>query len=172
MLKLTMKSNATTCMAPPFDLNPLTKMWRLVTTFQILSFSFPKYVKSAKLAMVQIVGNVEDEKCFSTLAFMKSKLWNRLTTHLPLVVRMFAQCTLQNFPYANVLNNGQLLAIDIVMMARQLPFEFARLVFTKVNIYCCKIEWLFYEPHNFLSMVLTFFTLFSQCNAIGLSFYL
>jgi hypothetical protein len=33
MFKHTMKSNAATCMAPPFDLNPLTKIWRLVTTF-------------------------------------------------------------------------------------------------------------------------------------------
>jgi hypothetical protein len=54
-------------MPTPFDLNPLTEMWCLVTTFQILSFSFLEYVKLVKLAMVQIVGNVEDEKCFSTL---------------------------------------------------------------------------------------------------------
>ncbi len=118
-------------------------------------------MKLAKLAMVQIVGSVEDEKCFSTLAFLKSKLWNKLTTHLPLVVRMFAQCTFQNFPYASVLNNGKELAIDIVMMARQLLSEFARLIFAKVDLYCCKIEWLFYEPHNFLSTVLAFSTLFS-----------
>ncbi len=32
MFKLTMKSNATMCMAPPFDLNPSTKMWCLVIT--------------------------------------------------------------------------------------------------------------------------------------------
>jgi hypothetical protein len=42
MFKLTMTSNATTCMAPPFDLNPLTKMLCLVTTSQVLSSSFPK----------------------------------------------------------------------------------------------------------------------------------
>jgi hypothetical protein len=51
--------------------------------------------------MVQVIGNVEDESCFSTLAFMKSKLHNILTTHLPLVVRMFAQhvYTINNFSY-------------------------------------------------------------------------
>jgi hypothetical protein len=54
------------------------------------------------MAMVQIVGNVKNGCNFSTLAFMKSKLCNMLTTHLPLVVRMFAQqfYTLQNFLYA------------------------------------------------------------------------
>jgi len=58
MFKLTMKSNATMCMAPHFDLNLLTKMWHLVTTFQIFSSSFSKYVKLVELAIVQIVGSV------------------------------------------------------------------------------------------------------------------
>jgi len=63
----------------------------LVTTSQVLVWSFPKYVKLAEMAMVQIVGSVENEHCFFTLAFMKSKLRNGLITHLRLVVRMFAQ---------------------------------------------------------------------------------
>jgi hypothetical protein len=105
-----MKSNATTCMVPPFDTNPLTKMWCLVTTSQVLVYNFLEYVKLVEMAMVQIVGSVEDERCFSTLAFMKSKCHNRLITHLPLVW-IFAQrfYTLQNFLYAIffVLNNGE-----------------------------------------------------------------
>ncbi len=62
-----------------------------------------EYVKLDELVMVRIVDSVEEEKCFSTLAFMKSKLRNRLTTHLPLVVSMFAQqfYILQNFPYVD-----------------------------------------------------------------------
>jgi len=57
----------------------------------ILSFcyNFPEYVKLVEMAMVQIMGSVEDECCFSMLAFMKSKLHNRLITHLHLVVKMF-----------------------------------------------------------------------------------
>ncbi len=43
------------------------------------------------MAMVQIMNSVKDEHYFSILAFMKSKLSNMLTTHLPLVVQMFAQ---------------------------------------------------------------------------------
>jgi hypothetical protein len=38
-----------------------------------------------KLVLVEVVGSVEDKRCFSTLSFMKSKLQNRLITHLPLV---------------------------------------------------------------------------------------
>ncbi len=52
MFKFTMKSNVAAYMAPPFDLNPLTKMWCLVTTSQVLSSSFREYVKLVELAMV------------------------------------------------------------------------------------------------------------------------
>jgi hypothetical protein len=90
-------------MAPSVYLNPLTKMWCLGTRFRVLSSSFLEYVKLVELAIVQIVGSMEDERCFSTLAFIKSKLQNRPTTHLPLVVRMFAEqfYILQNFPYGD-----------------------------------------------------------------------
>jgi hypothetical protein len=93
-----------------FDTNLLTRMWHLVTTFQFFLCSFPNYVKLAEMAMVQIVVNVEDEHCFSTLVFMKSKLRNRLTTHLPLVIQMFAQWfyTLQNFPYVECIEQWQI----------------------------------------------------------------
>jgi len=41
--------------------------------------------------MAMVMGSVEDEICFSNLRFTKSKLKNRLTTHLDLVVMMFTQ---------------------------------------------------------------------------------
>jgi hypothetical protein len=50
---LTMKSIVITCMASPFDINPLTRMWHLVTTFPILVCNFLKYVISTKLGMVE-----------------------------------------------------------------------------------------------------------------------
>jgi hypothetical protein len=48
-----------------------------------------------------VLGNVEDEKTFFILTFMKSKLKNRLTTHLDLVVKIYAQdfLTFQSFPF-------------------------------------------------------------------------
>jgi hypothetical protein len=84
-----------------FDMNPLIRMWHLVITSHIVVTNFLEYVKLAKLAMVQVIGSVEDKKCFSILAFMKFKFCNRLTTHLPFVVHMFAQrfYTIHNFPY-------------------------------------------------------------------------
>jgi hypothetical protein len=63
---------------------------------------FSEYFKLAKIAMVQVLGSVEDEQCFSSLEFWKSKLCNQLTTNLGLVVKVFSQnfYTLHNFPYA------------------------------------------------------------------------
>jgi hypothetical protein len=56
--------------------------------------------------MAMVMGNVEDERCFSNMGFMKSKFKNRLTTHLNLVVRMFAQkfFTFNNFPFLITMN--------------------------------------------------------------------
>jgi hypothetical protein len=97
---------------PQFDTNPFTKMWWLVTTSHILIISFPKYVKLAKLAMVQLVGNVDDDRCFSILAFMKYNHHSRLTTHSSLVVQCFY--TIQSLLYEEC---GELPAITIAMMS-------------------------------------------------------
>ncbi len=58
-----------------------------------------------ELAIVMVLGNVEDERTLSTFIFMKSKLRNRLTTHLDLVVKMYTQdfFTLQGFPFYMVI---------------------------------------------------------------------
>jgi hypothetical protein len=48
-----------------------------------------------------LMGFVEDDRIFSTLMFMKTRLRNRLCEHLDLVVCMFAQpfYTVDTFPY-------------------------------------------------------------------------
>jgi len=51
-----------------------------------------EYVKLVKLAMVHILGLVEDERCFSSLTFLKDKVQNKLNSdHLSLVVGIKAQ---------------------------------------------------------------------------------
>jgi hypothetical protein len=102
MFKFAMKSNACVAMAKPIDVNLLKHLWRILFDIQIIGFYFLEYFKLAKIAMVQVLDSVEDEQCFSSLAFYKSKLCNRLTTNLRLVVRMFSQkfYNLHNFPYA------------------------------------------------------------------------
>jgi len=53
------------------------------------------------MAIVTILGFVQDEHTFSTLSFMKTQLRNQLIKHLPLVVDMKCQVFyhLQTFPY-------------------------------------------------------------------------
>jgi hypothetical protein len=58
---------------------------------QILKLKMFELFKLVELVIVMVLGSVEDERTFSTLTFMKSKLRNRPTTHLDLVVRMYAQ---------------------------------------------------------------------------------
>jgi hypothetical protein len=48
-----------------------------------------KTFKHSKNCDVQVIGYVEDERCFTNLNFTKSKPYNQLTTHLTLVVLMF-----------------------------------------------------------------------------------
>jgi hypothetical protein len=89
MFKLRRKSNLATCMVPPFDINLLTKMWHLMATSQVHICKFPKYVKLAKLVMVQIVSNLENQKYFFTLVLTKSNFYNKVTTHLPHIMCRF-----------------------------------------------------------------------------------
>jgi len=43
-----------------------------------------EYIKLVEIAVVQIISSMENEWCFSTLNFMKTKLMNRLMTLLDL----------------------------------------------------------------------------------------
>jgi hypothetical protein len=102
LFKLSMASNAMAAMEPPFHTNPLTKLWRTLDANNALVAHFPEYVKLAQIAMVHVLGSVEDERAFSSLTFLKDKLRNRLSSdHLGIVVGMHAQnvFTLENFPY-------------------------------------------------------------------------
>jgi hypothetical protein len=72
--KLTMKSNAKFAMAPPHEVNPLTRLWTYLASPMVIVFKLHEYFKLT--AMVQVIGSVEDERCFNNLNFIKSKLQN------------------------------------------------------------------------------------------------
>jgi hypothetical protein len=69
-----MKSNAKFAMALPHKVNPLTRLWTSLATSLVIVFKLSEYFKLT--AMVQVIGFVEDEKCFSNLNFIKTKLQN------------------------------------------------------------------------------------------------
>jgi hypothetical protein len=68
--KLTMKSNnaktmaeimpLTTNKARPMFGNPLTCLWHVINTFQLLSHTFIENLKLTKIVMIHILGFVED----------------------------------------------------------------------------------------------------------------
>ena len=77
---------------------------------------FSEFVKDVEIAHVQVLGIVEIERAFNSLSFLKSKLRNRLTTHvthLDLVVRMVSQefYTLNIFGYEVAISDWKALRI-------------------------------------------------------------
>jgi 2-C-methyl-D-erythritol 4-phosphate cytidylyltransferase len=56
----------------------LTKLWRIIDDSTMLQHGLSEYLKLAEVAIVLVLGSVEDERIFSTLSFMKDKLHNRL----------------------------------------------------------------------------------------------
>jgi hypothetical protein len=58
------------------DENPITKLWCHLTTNSLLVVHIFGFMKLVELAIVQIIGIIEDERTFSILTFIKFKLWN------------------------------------------------------------------------------------------------
>ncbi len=87
--KLTMNHNVETMTWEPTNVNLIIWMWLKIQYFPLLIQKLNEYIKVVKIVMVQILGSLEDEKTFNKLVFMKSKLYNQLTTHLNLCVCMF-----------------------------------------------------------------------------------
>jgi trans-aconitate methyltransferase len=96
-----MMSNVQWAMDQPMDVNLVSRLWKKLSPDALLCVQLFKFMKVAKLVVVQIMGSMEDERTFSTPTFMKTKLQNWLCEHLDLVVCMFAQpfYTINTFPY-------------------------------------------------------------------------
>lgn len=93
--------NAKLAMASLLDQNPLTKLWRSLDANATLVKEFPKNVKLVEMVMVHVIGSIKDKRTFPVVIFLKSKQMGGLTTHLQLLVGMYAQqiWLLKDFPY-------------------------------------------------------------------------
>jgi hypothetical protein len=107
LFKICMQNNSEEAMMPDadgiFDENPLSKLWRLLGANEVLSGRTGQYNKLAEMAIVMVMGSVEDERTFSSVAFLKSRVRNSLLkNHLSVVVGMYSQklYTMENFLYA------------------------------------------------------------------------
>jgi hypothetical protein len=96
-----MTSNAFDAMAKPIDVNLIFQLWHIFSTSKIFFCFFPKYFELVEFAMVWVIGSVEDEQYFNSLAFYKFELYNWLANNLGLLVRMYSQkfYNLQSFSY-------------------------------------------------------------------------
>lgn len=61
-------------MDPPYEVNTFTKLWCRLSNSIVLKKTMLKYFKVVEMAMVQVLGLVEDERIFLTFSFTKSKL--------------------------------------------------------------------------------------------------
>jgi hypothetical protein len=74
VFKCTLKANLAATMESPFLVSPFTKLWCSLSMSHILKDSFPEYFKLAKIATMQVLGSVEDERAFSTSSFHEIKV--------------------------------------------------------------------------------------------------
>ena len=102
-----MKSHAHAAMEESRDENPLTKVWVRIGQNALMLSRLSEYFKVAKIAIAAVLGSVEDERTFSTLSFMKSKLRNRLRGHMDTCVKLFSQSffTLETFPITKAISS-------------------------------------------------------------------
>jgi hypothetical protein len=104
--KLSMLNNAQWAVEHNFGVNPLSRLWKKLSSNALLASKLSEFLKIAKVVAVTVMGSVEDECTFSTLSYMKSKVRNNLDDHLDLVVRMFGQSfyDLKTFPMQDAIS--------------------------------------------------------------------
>jgi len=115
MFKITMKSNAKATLGPLNTINPLTKMCRIIFHFIVLSRNISKYANLTQIAMIQVLGSMEDEQVFNNLNFIKTNICNQLIDNLALCVHMFGQSffIMHNFPYMKLWGFGNQRSVDM-----------------------------------------------------------
>jgi hypothetical protein len=86
LFKQVMKEQARGMLQRPLTLNLVTRLWRSIEANNYFKHTLSEFIKIAEIAIVMVLGSVQDERTFSTVTFAKNKLRNRLTTNLGLVV--------------------------------------------------------------------------------------
>jgi hypothetical protein len=81
--------------------NPLTLLWKKLAASNYTKQYLSEWFKVAEIAVITVIGSVEDERMFSTLGWLKSKVRNRLNAHLDCTLRLYSQpwWGVSTFPY-------------------------------------------------------------------------
>jgi hypothetical protein len=75
-----MINNHAVAMLPSYDVNPLTRLWRVLDAASVCLY--PEYRKLAEIALTHVLGSIEDKRCFSSVRFFKNKLHYPLNSYL------------------------------------------------------------------------------------------
>jgi len=71
-------SNANATMDSLDKVNPLTCLWQMLDANNALAKSMSEYVKLVEIAMIHVLGSIEDEQCLSSLTILKDRLIEEL----------------------------------------------------------------------------------------------
>jgi hypothetical protein len=74
MFKLIVKTQGPKAMAKSFDVNPMTKLWTLISNNGSPVQRLSEYLKLVEIAIILVFEFVKDEHTFFTFTFMKDKL--------------------------------------------------------------------------------------------------
>jgi hypothetical protein len=101
LFKQCMCENAASMMKWPFKVNHVTRMWLSIDSKSFLCYALSEYVKLADPGICMVLGSVQDERTFSTITFLKTRVRNKLTTHLSLIMGMKTRpfFSIDSFPY-------------------------------------------------------------------------
>ena len=81
------------------------KLWTILGEIQFLQENMSEYFKLVDLCQTMILGSVEDERMFSALSFLKSKLRNKLDKNVDTCLRLYVtKYKVENFPYERALS--------------------------------------------------------------------
>lgn len=88
----------------PFEPGSITRLWKRIDQSEALHIVIPEYLKLVYLCQTMILGSVEDERVFSALGILKSKIRNKLDKNLETCLRLFVtQYNVIDFPYDRAL---------------------------------------------------------------------
>jgi hypothetical protein len=129
-----MKLNAITCMAPPFDINPLTKMWCLMTTSWVFVCNLLDYVKLVELVMVQATWKMKGVSLCWFLWSLNSTIGSLLICHLLCTCSHNNSTLCQTSHMPNVFNSGEEHNTNITWWLGNTRCVILRPIFAKAKI--------------------------------------
>ena len=88
----------------PLEHGAITILWTKLVEIQYLEENMSEYFKLADLCQTMILGSVEDERMFSALSFLKSKLRNNLDKHMYICLKLYVKkYDINNFSFDRAL---------------------------------------------------------------------